>query len=397
LHAYHQIVSGDSLVKNYRFPIEGRLLGSTCYLEGVRVPEPSAELALFVLRIVLKHVSPVEILKTNRHYDKVVDELAWLGERADSQRAADLCAAWFPVIEPVFFERLRRAIAGNALWPRMVLGWRVAWRLRHLRRIGWLSATASRYRRLLLFVAGRLRRRRDLALQTGGAIVALVGPKGTGKSTVGGQLAARLGRYLCVRRIHVGKPPPTLLSFLPRLFMPLGRMLLPHERLREYQNADRQQKERYSMLHVLRMLLVAYDRRRLIFRALRAATSGAIVIADRYPCESGRATDSTCFDEAAVAACRSRIKRWMMQRERALYRDLPRPTVVLKLVAPLDLVLERDAGRSKRGGPDPEAVRRRWHLESEPDFSSSLVVHIDASRPLDETIRSALQAVWQRL
>lgn len=397
LHAYHQIVSGDSLVKNYRFPIEGQLLGSTCYLEGVRVPDPSVELTLFVLRIALKHVSPAEILKVNRHYGKVVDELAWLGERADSRKAAALCATWFPAIDPAFFERLRQAIAGHALWPRMAFGWRVAWRLRHLRRIGQLPATASRYRRLLLFVAGRLQRRRDLTLQTGGAIVALVGPKGSGKSTIGKQLAGRLGRYLCVRRIHVGKPPPTLLSFLPRLFVPLGRVLLPHERLREYQNAERRQQERYSMLHVLRMLLVAYDRRRLIFRALRAATSGAIVIADRYPSESGRSTDSSCFDDAAVTACRSPIKRWMMRRERALYRDLPRPTVVLKLVAPLDIVLERDAGRSKRGGPDPEAVRRRWHLESETDFSSSLVAHIDASQPLDETVRSALLAVWQRL
>ena len=397
LHAYYQVVSGDSLVKNYRFPIEPSILGSTCHLEGVRVPDPCAELALFVLRIALKHVSPVEILKTNRHYDKVIAELAWLCGRADSRQAAALCAGWFPAIEPALFERLRLAIAVDALWPRVTLGWRVAWRLRHLQRLGPLRATASRYRRLLLFVAGRLHRRRDLALQTGGAIIALVGPKGSGKSTVGAQLADRLGRYLCVRRIHVGKPPATLPSFLPRIFMPLGRLLLPHERLREYQSVERRQKQRYSVLYVLRMLLVAYDRRRLIFRALRAATSGAVVIADRYPSETARVIDSSCFDDAAVAACRSPLKRWMMHRERALYRGLPRPTLVLQLVAQLDLALERDARRNKRGGPDPEAVRRRWHLESEADFSSTPVIRVDASRPLDETVRCALQAVWEGL
>src|SRR3546814_4838292 len=91
----------------------------------------------------------------------------------------------------MFFERLQQAIAGDALWPRVVLGWRLAWRLRHLRRIGRLRATASRCRRLLLFVTGRLQGRRDLALQTGGAIIAVVGPKGTGKSKGGGQLAGR--------------------------------------------------------------------------------------------------------------------------------------------------------------------------------------------------------------
>src|SRR3546814_20559640 len=106
LHAYHQIVSGDSLVKNYRFPIERTILDSTCYLEGVRVPDPCAELALFVLRIALQHLSPVEIVKSNRHYAKFSAELACLCCRAASARAPALCAGWFPAPLPALFHRL---------------------------------------------------------------------------------------------------------------------------------------------------------------------------------------------------------------------------------------------------------------------------------------------------
>jgi hypothetical protein len=161
--------------------------------------------------------------------------------------------------------------------------------------------------------------------------------------------------------------------------MPLGRLLLPHERLREYHREERRQQRQYSMLYVLRMLLVAYDRRRLLFRALKAATTGAIVIVDRYPSESACAIDSSCFDDAAVANFRPGFKRWMMKREQALYRDMPRPTVVLQLVAQLDLALERDAQRNKPGGPDPEAIRRRWHLENQIELSDSDVpLGIDA-------------------
>src|SRR3546814_17770588 len=115
----------------------------------------------------------------------------------------------------MFFERLQQAIAGDALWPRVVLGWRLAWRLRHLRRIGRLRATASRCLRLLLFVTGRLQGRRDLPLQTGGPIIAVFGPKGTGNSTLGVLLAGRPGRYLCVRRNPIGNPTPSLPLFLP--------------------------------------------------------------------------------------------------------------------------------------------------------------------------------------
>lgn len=65
LHAHYQIVSGDSLVKNYRLPIEDLLLSRTRHLHGVKVPAAEVELLLFLLRIALKHVSPIEILKVN--------------------------------------------------------------------------------------------------------------------------------------------------------------------------------------------------------------------------------------------------------------------------------------------------------------------------------------------
>ena len=40
VHAYFQVVSGDSLVKSYRLPIEKLLLEQTRYLHGVRIPTP---------------------------------------------------------------------------------------------------------------------------------------------------------------------------------------------------------------------------------------------------------------------------------------------------------------------------------------------------------------------
>jgi len=96
VHAYFQIVSGDSLVKNYRLPIERLLLEQTRYLHGVRVPTPEAELVLFALRIALKHTGPIEILMANRRYRTVSRELSWLREAANAGRAEALCAAWFP-------------------------------------------------------------------------------------------------------------------------------------------------------------------------------------------------------------------------------------------------------------------------------------------------------------
>jgi len=59
--------------------------------------------------------------------------------------------------------------------------------------------------------------------------------------------------------------------------------------------------------------------------------------------------------------------------------------------------VERVRGRLKKGGPDAAAVRRRWELESRPGPFGGLVIRINTSRPLDETVRTVVGAVWSAL
>jgi len=398
VHAYFQIVSGDSLAKSYRLPIERSFLEQTRYLHGVRIPTPEAELVLFALRIALKHTGPIEIMMIHRHYRSVASELAWLRKAANAQRAETLCMTWFPSIDPPLLRQLLDAIeAKRAVARRIVLGWRVARRLRGLRRLSPMVGALSRIWRVLSLLAKRFGHRRDLVLQTGGMIVALVGPKATGKSTIGRTLATRLGQHLDVIRVHAGKPRATPLTLLPRLFLPTARFLLLKERSGEYEKPERRQEGRYSLVYIVRMTLLAYDRRKLVGRALRAATAGSIVITDRYPSESAGAIDSSCFDEAAVAKCNSPLKRWLMNQERALYKGLPKPGLLIRLTAPIETTIERDARRLKQGGPDAAAVRRRWELENRPEFRGTPEIRVDTNRPLDETIQTVVGAVWAAL
>ena len=239
LHAHYQIVGGDSLVKNYRFPLEDLLLRHTRTIHGVKVPDAEVDLLLFLLRVALKHTSLIEICKVNLHYKKISAELAWLLEVADVKETQALLEQWLPMVEPALVHDLLRAITDNgAVLRRIGLGWRLAWRLREFRRLGSVRSALSRQWRLLWYVIGRFQRRRDFVPLAGGLVVALVGPKASGKSTIGSQLAARLGRHLVVTRIHAGKPPATALSVLPRLFVPMARKLLPHERLGEYEKPE---------------------------------------------------------------------------------------------------------------------------------------------------------------
>jgi hypothetical protein len=191
LQACFQIISGDRLVQSYNLPLERLLLENTRRLHGVLVPSRAAELLVLILRLALKHASPIEVLLVNRRYPEVLDELAWLLDADTARAASALLASHAPTIEPALFERLLEAIATpGVLLRRVALSWAVAWRLRDWRRVGVIPAVGARWWRLLLMVLGRRRRKRLLA--AGGAIVALVGPKAVGKSTLSDELARRL-------------------------------------------------------------------------------------------------------------------------------------------------------------------------------------------------------------
>ncbi len=398
VHAYFQVVTGDSLVKSYHLPLEQILLSNIRPLMGLPVPSAEAEMVVFLLRIVLKHTGLLEFWMVNRHYAAVPQELAWLRSEADEVAARQLWMQSVPGATAGEFDALIAAIADPArVGARIRIGLRLAWRLREWRRLGYWAAFGSRLRRFGLLVASRLRRRRPVCLASGGALIALIGPKASGKSTLGSALEERLGKQLDVRRVHIGKPPATLLSSPFRLFLPMLRRLLPGERSGQYQNAERRADLNFSYPYVMRMLLLAHDRRKLLFKIRGAATGGAIVITDRYPPSGDGAIDGRQFGAAAIAACGSRWKAALMRREARLYDDLPKPDLVIRLTAPIQTTLLRDASRSKQDGPDPDSVLRRRNLETMAEFPDVPVLLVNTDAPLEQSIAEVLRAAWQSL
>jgi thymidylate kinase len=86
-----------------------------------------------------------------------------------------------------------------------------------------------------------------------------------------------------------------------------------------------------------------------------------------------------------------------MRWERLLYRNMPPPDIVLRLDAPVEVAVSRDATRCKAGGPDSAAVQRRWKMESIGEHPSAHVVVVDTTGPVEDTIRLAVAAIWKAL
>lgn len=398
VHAYFQIVTGDSLVKSYHLPLEEILLADMRELMGIPVPAAEAELAVFLLRIALKHTSLVEFYMVNRHYSDIPRELAWLRDQADETAAKQIWSKCVPTAREGEFEAVVAAIANRAhKIARIRIGLGLAWQLREWRRLGYFAELVSRLHRIGMLIASRLRRHKSVNLAAGGALIAMTGPKASGKSTLGAALQDRLGKQLDVRRVHIGKPPATLLSVPIRLLLPLLRRLLPSERSGQYQKPERRKELNFSYAYVVRMVVLAHDRRALLFKSRRLATAGAVVITDRYPPSGIGAIDGRQFGEAAIAACGSRWKSALMRLEAKFYDDLPKPDLVIRLAAPIQTTLLRDASRSKLDGPDPESVVRRRDLETMAQIADIPVLVINTDVPLEQSVAEVLEEVWKRL
>jgi thymidylate kinase len=403
LHAYYQVITGESLIKNYRLPIERLLLEDRRRVHGVPVPSADAELIVFVIRAMAKHSSAVEYLLLCRQrragYEALRAELETLLADGDVGRSCDLLGRWLPALDPALFAACVDALRRDAPLPRR------AWLARRLR------AQLSCYDRLTPLPALLLRTRLVAALAlkrargggpakspaAGGAVIAFVGPEATGKSTLVREVAGWLGGAFEVRSIHLGKPPSTWLTLLPNLAVPLLRRRLPGQRTTRIEGAQGDAGAgRVSLLFGLRAVLDAWDRRALATGAHRAARRGRVVLCDRYPSTVVGAMDSPRLRAPPEDGWRGRLLRRLRALERRLYSQIPPPDTVLRLTVPVDVAIERNRERQKKGKETDRYVAERHARRVIPEFSAR-TVELDSDQPLTQTVLAARQLIWDAL
>ena len=144
LHVYYRIITGGT-IKGYHLPVEDMLLGGARPTEaGVCVPEPAAELVLFVIRKSLDYAVASEAL-IPREWQTAADELRWLSQGARDEDVRRLLDEYLPSVDFALFTKLRDAIeSGRWGVGRFRLGRALASRLRPYRRFARPSATLAR-------------------------------------------------------------------------------------------------------------------------------------------------------------------------------------------------------------------------------------------------------------
>src|SRR5690606_12738089 len=225
---------------------------------------------------------------------------------------------------------------------------------------------------------GRPRGRKRLA--SGGAVVALVGGDGAGKSTAAAALEAWLASELRVLRIHAGRPPRSLTTLAAGAALKLARWSAGRR-------ADHSAIA--GRLHMLRSLCTARDRLRLCERASRFAARGGIVIAERYPLRHEASLAGPAIAALAGNGRHGPLVRLLIRAEEDLYARIPPPdAVVLLRVTP-------EVAAARKSNEPTDYVLERNRLVISADWSGAHVV--DADRPFAEVLHELREVVWRSL
>lgn len=397
VHLHYKLILGHDLTKNYHLPVENAYLESSRAGEYFRIPATEFELAVFVIRMVLKYSTWNTILGgQGKLSDRERKEMEFLLQRAPREKMGDLLAAHLPFLGPEILDECIRALqTASPLFMRIRAGHRLQKALRGCRlRSGATDVWLQVWRRLAGVARQRLLRSiPGKRLKNGGMLMAFVGGDGSGKTTVIEGISKWLSPQLATVKIHMGKPSWSRLTILTRGILKIGRVL----RLWPFEKVPVEFRDEESPVafpgypSLIRAVCTARDRYLSYVKARRYADQGVFVICDRFPLPEMISMDGPQVDWLTRTLPSRRFIRFLNRLEKRYYQAISRPDLLCVLRADPETAVERKTEESAA------SVRVRTKEIWEKDWNDSAAHVIDAGQAKAEVLRRAKELIWAHL
>jgi thymidylate kinase len=222
-----------------------------------------------------------------------------------------------------------------------------------------------------------------------GALIAVVGADGAGKSTAIDALICWLSPDFRVAKIHMGKPRWSGSTYLIKAILKVGRVTGLLDDWGSAANTSSREAS-VGIAWLLWQVVTARDRYRAVRRARRLAVRGTLVFCDRFPLSVVESMDGP-----RASRLPSAVRRWparlLIRLEDRYYTAMGAPDLLVVLRVEPDVAVQR------RPGDPARRVRQRAREILEVDWRAAGARVFDANRPMTEFHRELKSWLRSRL
>ncbi len=401
VHLHYRLTLGEKHLKGYTTSWADSVLHNRVYDDslGIFCTSPEDELFLIILRIALK-VRWRDCLRKFSQDNTV--EIEWLKERTQTEQVVDTAKRYLGK---------KCAYEYEVLLDREHLENRGLFRLQKVLRISmsgfssynrWTSFIARTYREWSWLIDG-ISRRIDLQQNkpsrrispSGGAVVAVIGIDGAGKSTTVRYVTKEFRKKIDVRNIYMGSGDggSSVLRFPLRAIARRARSRKSSESVTGmWQQHDAKSGFNaiaYKIGRILWAVTLAIEKKHKLDDITKARNKGVLVIVDRYPqVEAMGINDGPLLWDYANSP--SRLLKGLSRWEFSIYQSayINPPDLTIKLVVPTRVALERKPGMSAAVIETKRAVVEKANL-------SRNSVTVDTIKDQQATFGEVMELIWK--